>query len=54
MLMGFSLPVVVLVFCFCKSRYVVCRIVIKMGLSFFFFFFFFFAGQENRDCSVLL
>jgi hypothetical protein len=37
MLLGFSLPVVVLVSCFCKSRYAVCRIVIKMGLSFVIF-----------------
>jgi hypothetical protein len=37
MLMGFSLPVVILVSCFCKSRYAVCRIVIKMGLSFVIF-----------------
>jgi len=50
MLMGFSLPVVILVSCFCKSRCAVRRIVIKMGLSFVIFF----AGQKNRDCSVLL
>jgi hypothetical protein len=34
---GFSLPVVILVSCFCKSWYAVRRIVIKMGLSFVIF-----------------